>query len=171
MADTRTNFVLQQGFRNADRHECQLRYPALMFQPRIALGLVLLGVVLQEAWYWAALSTLLAWSAVFPGSNPFDAVWNAFLAGREGRRRLPPAPAPRRFAQGLAAGLTFVVAASLFTGWSSVAWAVQAFLVLAVSALVFGRFCLGSYLFLHLRGEHGYARRTAPWGEGGPDAG
>lgn len=165
MPDSRVNFVHQQGFRDAGARECPLRYPALMFQPRVALPLVVLGVVLQSAWYWTALGLVLLWSAVLPRWNPFDAIWNALFAGDE-RRRLPPAPAPRRFAQGLAGTLALGVAGSLEAGWSTPAWAVQIFLVLAVSALVFGRFCLGSWLFLHLRGEHGFARRTAPWGEG-----
>lgn len=169
MADTRIAFVRQQGFRDATPEQCPLRYPALMFQPRIALGSVLLGVLLQSAWYWVALGAILGWSAAVPRSNPFDAIWNAWIAGGEGRL-LPPAPAPRRFAQGLAGALTLIVAASLFAGWAAAAWAVQAFLVLAVSALVIGRFCLGSWLFLHLRGEHEYAQRTAPWGEGGAEA-
>lgn len=166
MPDTRVNFVHQQGFRDAPVRACPFRYPALMFQPRIGLGLVVLGVLLQSAGYWASVGLVLVWSAVLPRWNPFDAIWNTFVAGEKGRHRLPPAPAPRRFAQGLAGGLMLSVGASLHLGWSTAAWAIQGFLVLAVSALVFGRFCIGSWLFLHLRGEHEYAERTAPWGEG-----
>lgn len=166
MPDTRINFVRQQGFRDIPVRACPLRYRALMFQPRAGLALMVLGVVSQSAWYWAALAIVLGWSAVLPRWNPFDAIWNGLLAGRKGRRRLPPAPAPRRFAQGLAGALTLIVAVSLFSKWTAVAWAVEAFLLTAVSALVFGRFCLGSWLFLHLRGEHAYAQQTAPWGSG-----
>lgn len=166
--DARINFVHQQGFRDATAQECPLRYPALMFQPRLVLGLVVLGILLQDAWYWTALGGVLCGSAAFPRLNPFDAIWNAVFAGPEGRRRLPPAPPPRRFAQGLGGGLALVVATSLSTGWPSVTWALQGFLLLAASALVFGRFCFGSWLFLHLRGEHRYAQRTTPWGEGDP---
>lgn len=39
----------------------------------------------------------------------------------------------------------------------------EAFLLVAIAGLVFGRFCLGSLLFLHLRGEGAFARRTVPW--------
>ena len=33
----------------------------------------------------------------------------------------------------------------------------------ALGALVFGRFCLGSYLYHLLRGETSFANRTLPW--------
>lgn len=36
-------------------------------------------------------------------------------------------------------------------------------LVVALAALVFGKFCLGSYVFRLLRGEAAFAKRTLPW--------
>jgi hypothetical protein len=33
----------------------------------------------------------------------------------------------------------------------------------ALAALIFGRFCLGSYLFLLFTGRLGFANRTLPW--------
>jgi hypothetical protein len=35
--------------------------------------------------------------------------------------------------------------------------------VVALGALVLGRFCLGSYLYHVLRGETTFANRTLPW--------
>ena len=163
----RVNFVRQQGFREAPASACSVRYPALMFQPRLTLVLVLTGVVLQEWLFWAGLGLVLSWSAALPRLNPFEALHNAVVARIPGRSPVPPAPGPRRFAMGLAGSLMLVVAAALLAGWPSVAWGVEAFLVVAVLALVFGKFCLGSFLFHHLRGEGRFARRTAPWGTDG----
>lgn len=169
MSDTsRINFVRQQGFRDAAAPACSRRYPALMFQPRVVGVLVLLGILLQQWAYWAALGAVLLWSALLPRLNPFEALYNAALAGRGGRSWLPPAPGPRRFAQGLAGSLMLVVAGALLAGFNVLAWSVESFLVLAVGALVFGDFCLGSFIFLHLRGEGRFARRTAPWASGDP---
>ena len=48
-------------------------------------------------------------------------------------------------------------------GWTTVAWIMEAILLTALSALIFGGFCLGSYLFHLLKGnadpfgEHGLA--------------
>jgi len=44
---------------------------------------------------------------------------------------------------------------SLFFGWRILAWALEALLLAELAALIFGRFCLGSYLFLLLTGEVG----------------
>jgi hypothetical protein len=47
--------------------------------------------------------------------------------------------------------------------WSILAWALEALLLGALGALIFGRFCLGSYLFLLFTGQIGFANRTLPW--------
>jgi len=52
---------------------------------------------------------------------------------------------------------------SLFFGWRILAWALEALLLAELAALIFGRFCLGSYLFLLLTGEVRFANRTLPW--------
>ena len=51
----------------------------------------------------------------------------------------------------------------LLFGWSILAWALEALLLAALGALIFGRFCLGSYFFLLLTGRVGFANRTLPW--------
>lgn len=43
---------------------------------------------------------------------------------------------------------------------------VEAFLVIAPGSLIFGKFCLGAYLYHHLRGDGAFARRTVPWATG-----
>lgn len=163
---SRVNFVRQQGFRSDTKAGCELRYPGLMFQPRLVGLVVAAGVLLQASWLFAGLGALLLWSALLPRWNPFEMLYNWLLAGRDGRQRLTPAPGPRRFAQGLAGVLSVAAAAALGAGSTALAWGIEAFLLLAVAALVFGRFCLGSFLYLHLRGEGAFARRTAPWRSG-----
>ncbi len=60
---------------------------------------------------------------------------------------------------------TFMLATGLFLlwGWPSSALIVEALLVVALVALVFGRFCLGSYIFHLLRGRAAFANHTLPW--------
>lgn len=157
------NFVRQQGFRDVSPHACEFRYPALMIQPRLVGILLLAGILLQEAWFFFALGAVLVWCALVPRLNPFDGLYNALAARREGWPTLPPAPGPRRFAQGLAGTLMLVIGAAQLSGLHWVVAGVEVFLLVAVGVLVFGKFCLGSYLFLHLTGEADFARRTAPW--------
>lgn len=143
MSGAQINFVRQQGFVHAGADSCGLRYPALMFQPRSVGVLVLVGVILQSPLLFLALAAVLGWSALLPGLNPFDTVYNAVAARPKGRQRLAAAPAPRRFAQAVAAGLMVLIGASLLAGRTVTAWLVEGLLLAALAALIFGRFCLG----------------------------
>jgi hypothetical protein len=121
------------------------------------------GLAFQAWSYFLALWALLWWSAALPSLNPFDALYNQLVAKPKGLPSLGPAPAPRRFAQALAGTFALVIGLSLFFGWSIIAWAFEALLIAALAALIFGRFCLGSYLFLLFTGQAGFAKRTFPW--------
>jgi hypothetical protein len=52
---------------------------------------------------------------------------------------------------------------SLVAGWRPLAWVIEGLLLAALVALIFGRFCLGSYLFFLVTGQSGFANRTLPW--------
>lgn len=97
-----------------------------------------------------------------PHLNLFDHLYNRFGA-QKSVARLEPAPAPRRFAQGMAGAFMLAIALSLAFGRHLLAWALEGFLVAALAALIFGRFCLGSYAYLVLTGQTGLAKTTLPW--------
>ena len=157
------NFVRQQGLRDASPEACAYQFPALMWQPRVIGILVLVGLVVQ-GWPWfLGLSALLFWNAAVPRLNPFDALYNRLVARPKGLPRLGLAPSPRRFAQSMAGTFMLAIGLCLFSGWHTLAWALEGLLVAALVALIFGRFCLGSYLFFVLTGQAGFANRTLPW--------
>jgi hypothetical protein len=143
-----------------------MRFAGLYFQPRIVFPLVLLAIVLQSAVLFLAISAVLWWNVLVPARNPFEAAYNRWVAPRRARLPLGPAPAPRRFAQAVAAAFNLGAALTLLAGWSVASWVFQAMLVAAFSALLFGRFCLGAYVFHVLRGEAAFANRTLPWSRG-----
>jgi hypothetical protein len=118
-----------------------------MFQPRVLGIFVLAGLVLQSWEIFLALSAILGWNVLLPARNPFDALYNALIAAPRGWPRLGPAPAPRRFAQGMAGTFMLLIGVALLQGWSTIAWVAEALLVAAMLALVAGRFCLGSAIF------------------------
>jgi hypothetical protein len=157
------NFVLQQGFRNTGAEACAYKFPALMFQPKVLGILVVIAVVLQSAVMFMCLAAVLFWSALLPTANPFDALYNALIAGPKHLPPLTTAPAPRRFAQGLAATMMVAIALSLRAEWLSAAWIVEGLLLAAITALVFGRFCFGSYVYHLIRHDSAFANRTLPW--------
>jgi Domain of unknown function (DUF4395) len=166
MSEAQVNFIKQQGFEGASARTCDVQYPALMFQPRVIGVLVLAGVLLQASTLFLILSAVLWWSALMPRLNPFDRLYNSLVAARKGLPALTVAPGPRRFAQGMAATFMLLIGVSLLVGWDTLAWVLEALLLVAIGALIFGAFCLGSYVFHVLTGNGEFAKRTLPWGRG-----
>jgi hypothetical protein len=156
-------FVRQQGFADASAASSAPHYPALMFQPRLVAVVVGLAVFLQSAVMLLVLAGLLWWSALVPRRNPFDALYNRAVAAPPNLPPLPPAPAPRRFAQGLGGTILASAGLALLADRRGLAWILEGVVIVALAALVFGRFCMGSYLYYLLRGETGFANRTLPW--------
>jgi hypothetical protein len=156
------NFILQQGLCEPAAEMCPSQYSALLFQPRLVGLWVLLATILQVPLLFYALATVLWWSALAPRLNPFDAPYNWTLARSSGAT-LSSAPAPRRFAQFLAGSFALAIGVTLALGWPMIAFVLEGLLLVALGALVFGGFCLGSFLFHLLRGRLGFAKRTLPW--------
>jgi hypothetical protein len=134
-----------------------------MWQPRVIGILVLVGLVFQAWPYFLALWVLLWWNAALPQLNPFDALYNYFVAKPKGLPRLGPAPSPRRFAQAMAGTFMLAIGLALLSGWRTLAWALEGTPLAALGALIFGGSCLGSYVFLLVTGQVGFANRTLPW--------
>jgi hypothetical protein len=157
------NFVRQQGFQDASPEACSFQYPALMWQPRIIGILVLVGLAFQVGTYFIALAALLWWNVILPALNPCDALYNRLVAKPKGLPRLNPAPAPRRFAQGMAGTFLLAIGLALLFDASRLAYTLEGLLLIALGALIFGRFCLGSYLFFIFTRQSDFANRTLPW--------
>jgi len=163
MQDSERNFILQQGLGEPEPQATHGRYHALLFQPRLIGLVVLVGIVLQSPAVFLGLWAVLWWNALLPRLNPFDALYNLTLGARPGAIRLGPAPPPRRFAQGMAGTFALAIGAMLRLEWFTTAYVLEVFLGIAIVALVFGRFCLGSYIYHLLRGETEFAGKTLPW--------
>jgi len=158
-----TNFMRQQGFPDEPPDACNMRFEGLYFQPRLVFPLVLVGMLFQSGPFFLLLSAILWWNALVPAANPFEAIYNRFVAPRRGTGLLTPAPMPRRFAQGMAAAFLLGAGVALLAGRSLVSWVLQGFLVVAFSALLFGKFCLGAYVYHLLKGRVAFANSTLPW--------
>ncbi len=166
MSDAQINFIKQQGFEGASLQTCDFQYPALMFQPRLIGVFVLAGVIFQAWPLFLVLSAVLWWNALVPKLNPFDRLYNALVAPRKGRPALTAAPGPRRFAQAMAATIMLFIGVALLAGWEALAWVLEALLLMALGALIFGALCPGSFLFHFLTGNGAFAKQTLPWGRG-----
>ena len=156
-------FVRQQGFSDVPAATGVSGYPALMFQPRLLGVVVLLAILLQSPVMLLVLGGILWWNVLVPRGNPFDALYNGIIAAPRHLPPLGPAPAPRRFSQGMAGTMLAGAGLALLTGRVGLAWILEGLVAFALVALVFGRFCLGSYLYHVLRGQAHFANRTLPW--------
>jgi hypothetical protein len=157
------NFMKQQGFPDETAPMCDLHFSGLFFQPRIVGTLVLAAIFLYSPFLFFVLSGVLWWNVFVPALNPFELIYNRLIAMPRGKPMLAPAPAPRRFAQGMAATMMLIVAFALLQGWAIVAWVFEALLVMAFSLLLLGKFCLGAYIYHLLRGRISFANATLPW--------
>lgn len=148
MRNSKAQFIRSLGVQDPSNDQL---YRALMLQPRMVGAVTVIGVVLQTRWVFLSLSAALAWSALVPAWSLFDAIYNFVVARRQGLTPLDPAPAPRRFAGGLAATVALAIGLALLMGAGRAAWGLEALLVLAVAAVVFGRSCAGANLYYVLR--------------------
>ena len=164
--DSMRNFILQQGLRAPGRKNCPLQFSALMFQPRAVGSILAVAVLLQAPAIFLVLSAVLWWNVLLPRLNPFDAIYNRTMGTRPGFDRLEPAPPPRRFAQGMAGSFALAIGMLLLFQRGKAALVLQILLLAALAALIFGRFCLGSFLYYLLRGKSDFAIATLPWKPG-----
>ena len=160
------HFVLQQGLAAPGPGACTVLAGALLFQPRVIGGIVIVLTVLQYAPGFLVLAGLLWWSALFPPWNPFEAVYRVLTRKNPGAATLPLAAPPRRFAQTLAGTTAALIGLAILGSQGIAAYALEAFLLVALAALSIGRFCFGSFFYYLLRGQFAFAIRTLPWGRG-----
>jgi hypothetical protein len=116
-------------------------YSALMLQPRVIGVVVALGIVAQSPLLFLALSAVQLWSALVPSRNPFDAYYNYVVAVPRGRAPLAIAPAPRRFAMGMAGTVALTIGIALLAGATMTAWVFQGLFTVAVIQVVVADVC------------------------------
>jgi hypothetical protein len=148
MRESEIQFIRQMGFTNV--HPDHRLYEALMFQPRTIAAVLGVGIVLQEAWLFMALSGIVWWSTIVPKRNVFDAVYNHLVAPLRSVPRVPVAPAPRRFAQALAATVSLTIGVALLSGSTTTAWVFEGLFAAGSLAVVVGRVCTPAILYNRL---------------------
>lgn len=156
-------FMAQQGFDDEEPSRRRWHFRALQLQPWVLGVLVVVGIIFHSATLFFVLAAVLLWSVLVPALNPFERLYDWVIGGPASMPKLEPAPPARRFAQGMAATFMAVTGVSLAAGWIIIAYVFEAFLLVALAALVAGRFCMGSYIFHALRGRSAFANSTCPW--------
>src|SRR5213596_4174441 len=83
------NFMKQQGFTPEPPDRVALRFRGLQFQPTIVGTMMLVGILTQSPAIFLLFSALLWLNVLLPAANPFEQVYNRFVARRRGRERRP----------------------------------------------------------------------------------
>ena len=154
-------FLDQQGYPKEEKRV--IRFNSLQFQPTIVGSAMLVAVLFQSPTVFLVFSSLLWINVLFPSANLFENFYNLVIASRRNRPKIPPAPGPRRFAQGMAAVLMLLAGIGLLQSWMLPAYVLEAFILVAFGALLFGKFCIGAYVYHLLRGNTSFANATCPW--------
>lgn len=156
-------FMAQQGFGDEEPSRRLWHFRALQFQPTVLGVLVVLAIIFQSQAVFFGLAAILVWNVIFPRLNVFERVYDWVVGDPMSKPKLEPAPAPRRFAQGMAATFMALTGLSLAWGWMTAAYVFEALLLAALIALIAGKFCMGSYIYHTLRGRSDFANATCPW--------
>lgn len=159
------NFMRQQGFAPEPPDRAALRFKGLLFQPAIVGSMMLVAILTQSPVIFLLFSAVLWLNALVPAANPFEHAYNRFVAPPAARPPLTKAPGPRRFAQGMAAAFMLAAGLTLVLRWSTASYVFQGLLAVAFAALLFGKFCLGAYVYHLLRGDVALANGTCPWSD------
>lgn len=153
----------QQGFEVSDESSTRRHFRILLFQPIIIGSFVLIAILTQERWIFFLSGILLWFNTILPQANPFERFYDATTGRRKKYPPLPPAPPPRRFMQGMSGTLMVLAGIFIAQGWLILAAITQVLIAMAFSALLFGKFCVGAYLYHCLTGNARFANTTSPW--------
>lgn len=163
MSKAKYNFIQQQGFKDETEASAVVHYNALLFQPIIVGSFMLIGILTQSATLFFVFGLILWINTLLPSLNIFEIVYNATFRLMRNEPRLEPAPMPRRFMQGMAGTLMLGAAFTLLLNLNGLSYLLQGFIAAAFAALLFGKFCVGAYLYHYLAGNAGFANATCPW--------
>ena len=125
--------------------------PWLRWTPMLSTIFILLGTILREPYILWAFAVIAFVGAA--GWNLFDALFNYGVRFVLRLPRLPPNPAPRRFAMGLAATWAAVTGVLFATGWIRTGLVAGILLLIAAVTVASTQFCFGSLVWrlLHWR--------------------
>ncbi|HKT31836.1 MAG TPA: DUF4395 family protein [Gammaproteobacteria bacterium] len=119
--------------------------PWLRWTPVLSTIFILLGTFLREPYILWAFAVIAFVGAA--GWNAFDALFNYGARFFLQLPRLPPNPAPRRFAMVLAAAWATVTGAFFAAGWTRTGLVAGILLLIAAVTVATTQFCIGSLVW------------------------
>jgi hypothetical protein len=142
-----------QGYGGLPENDRRALWLGLRFAPALCLAGIATGTVLgSPAVLFAMAATALLGGFVFP-NHPFDHVYDVAVRPLLGGPRVPPSPAPRRFACRLATVWVTAIAVCFLLGAATIAWALAVPLLAAGATVSATNWCMPSFIYGLLHGR------------------
>jgi hypothetical protein len=155
--NTKINFVQQQGY-SLSPEECLLKYPTLIFQPKVLIALFFGFILFDLKVGFFYVSILLAFCAAFPRLNPLDILYRLVLPKQS--KYVSPALAPRRFDQLFGSLLCLVSFVADVNSMNKLFWSTCSVLLGTTSLAVFGNYWFASPIYYFFLGKIRFAVRS-----------
>jgi hypothetical protein len=120
---------------------------AIRFTPAVCTGLIIAGLAIPSAAWLAGVAAIALIGGLLPSGHPIDLVYNHGVRHLVGGEKLPPNPAPRRFACLVAVLLLGGSAVGFATGHPIVGYVLGGFMVAAGVIVTLTNFCLASWMY------------------------
>jgi hypothetical protein len=145
--------LTMQGYGDLSDPERRSLWLGLRFSPGLCLAGIALGTALASPALLLAMAVTAGVGGFVTAKHPFDYVYDGVLRPLLGGPRVPPSPAPRRFACQMATPWIVAIAVAFWAGAPAVAWLLAAPLLMVAAANSITNWCLPSLVYglLHRR--------------------
>lgn len=145
--------LAMQGYGSLSDGERRSLWLGLRFSPVLCLTGIALGTALASPALLLVMAVTAGVGGFLTAKHPFDYVYDAVLRPLLGGPRVPPSPAPRRFACQMATPWIAAIAIALWVGAPTVAWVLAVPLLVVAAANTATNWCLPSLIYglLHRR--------------------
>jgi hypothetical protein len=153
LASRSRSFLTMQGYGGLSDGERRSLWLGLRFAPALCLAGIALGTALALPALLLAMTVVAGVGGFVTAKHPFDYVYDAAVRPLLGGPRVPPSPAPRRFACQLATPWLAAIAVAFLADAAALAWVLAVPLLLAAATVTATNWCLSSFIYglLHRR--------------------
>ena len=139
--------LTMQGYDSLSDGERRSLWLGLRFSPLLCLTGIAIGTALASPALLLAMAVTAGVGGFVTAKHPFDYVYDAVLRPMLGGPRVPPSPAPRRFACQMATPWIAAIAVAFGAGAPIVAWVLAVPLLLVAATNSITNWCLPSLIY------------------------